>query len=98
VARARQMPSLRRGLIEKGFTMVDGLCAIQILQRPFARRGFIAKGFTMVDGLCAIQILQRPFARRGLICQGGLYTSRYGILGSRFWRFGGIRFQEDPTA
>jgi hypothetical protein len=30
--------------LSKGFTMVDGLCAIQILQRPFARRGLIAKG------------------------------------------------------
>jgi hypothetical protein len=32
------------GLIAKGFTMVDGLCAIQILQRPFARRGLICQG------------------------------------------------------
>jgi hypothetical protein len=44
MARARQMPSLRRGLIAKGFTMVDGLCAIQILQRTFARRGLINPG------------------------------------------------------
>ena len=44
VARARQMPSLRRGLIAKGFTMVDGLCAIQILQRPSQRGGLYARG------------------------------------------------------
>ena len=31
VARARQMTLSRGGLIAKGFTMVDGLCAIQIL-------------------------------------------------------------------
>jgi hypothetical protein len=34
----------RRELIAKGFTMVDGLCAIQVLQRPFARRGLINGG------------------------------------------------------
>ena len=45
VARARQMPSLGGGLIAKGFTMVDGLCAIQILQRPSARGGTICEGF-----------------------------------------------------
>jgi hypothetical protein len=44
MARARQMPSLKRGLIAKGFTLVDGLCAIQILQRPFAKRGLISQG------------------------------------------------------
>jgi hypothetical protein len=44
VARVRPMASLRRGLIAKGFTMVYGLCAIQILQQHFARRGLIAKG------------------------------------------------------
>jgi hypothetical protein len=31
--------------IAKGFTMVDGLCAIQILQRPFARRGLYASRY-----------------------------------------------------
>jgi hypothetical protein len=43
VARARQMPSLRGGLIAKGFTMVDGLCAIQILQRRSAWGGLICQ-------------------------------------------------------
>jgi hypothetical protein len=43
VARARQMPSLRGGLIAKGFTMVDSLCAIQILQRPSLRGGLICQ-------------------------------------------------------
>ena len=43
VARARQMPSLRGGLIAKEFTMVDDLCAIQILQRRSAWGGLICQ-------------------------------------------------------
>jgi hypothetical protein len=50
VARARQMPSLRREFIAKGFTIVHGLCAIQILLRPFHRRRAYKPGGLIAEG------------------------------------------------